>query len=179
MISGKTLRLLLVINAVALITIIILLTRNTTPAPAPQAPVTTAKPVAEDRLPPGPDPVAESEETHVAQADDQQKGQDAMIAAGAPVSPYDDPMVPMVFIQPLPEDKDVLDPAHLQIIRSDFVTALRQGPPLDPKSPEYLARWNALKEIVNQEFRVQFGTDAFLKYQEMARQAGLANARQQ
>lgn len=179
MITGKTLQMLLAINAVALITVIILLTRSSTVppiAPAPKA--AAAAPAVREPEPDLPEPAEEPVQA-VAAVADPQKNQNAAIAAAAPLSPYEDPIVPMVFIEPLPEDRDIIDPAHLQMIRSDFVTALQRGPQLDPKSPEYMERWNALKDNANDEFRAQFGTDAYMKYQELARKAGVAYARLQ
>ncbi len=86
-----------------------------------------------------------------------------------PLVPAQLARIPAAFIDPRPEDH--FDEAQLeafQYLREQFIDSLKQGGTLDPSGPEYAARWQALQNDFDQQFRAQFGYAAFNKYRQLA-----------
>ena len=188
MIRNIPIRFLLIANALALLFVAwLLLSRNSSPQPAPLLvshpappvspifPVTTESP-AYSRLSP----------SHPAN--------DAPLAAGAPAAPRPlpsasvDPAItpplpqlalyPVAFADPRPEDHFTPDQMQiLRTLRSDFATALAENSHLSPSSQEYFDRWMDLKDDFDSQFRARFGTDTYMRFQHLALESEARSAR--
>jgi len=194
MVSDKTLRLILGSSVAALAFLGALLIRQPSPAipvtlaenqrsqsipseshppnehliPGPSSPASSAWPTpsATSAQPSTPTAASSANQDTVNPAAAARAAQIAEIAAH--------PMLPVIFVDPLPEDQlDDNQEYALQSMRENFQAALHDAQNqqyLAPDSPEYYARWKELQADFDTQYQAEFGRAAFLKYQQIANQ---------
>jgi hypothetical protein len=63
---------------------------------------------------------------------------------------------------------------HLRLMREWFQKSAELLKNMDPKSAEYYTDWKVLQNDFDDQYRIEFGNDAFLRYQQRQEQANNA-----
>jgi hypothetical protein len=188
MISGKTLRILLVLNLAVMTSVLVLLGRGETRMQNAASSISTAAqghnaaPLDDATMDSTREKPVGTAAAPVTARQEDSAPENAPSASGAALATMDNSsvqtgnafvrIVPAIFMEPRPEDHfTASDMITIREMRDQFTNALNAAPRLDPNSPEYYARWKALQADFDSQFKANFGTATLLKYQDLASDA--------